>query len=148
VIGVAFGDVKFASKGMGYVFKIIPNPVGLGRSAFSGIPSVQRLSKLIGYLLTHCGVQDRRHAVTWWGVMKDRRVAKKVLICDFAEGWLAITKREKPKCPACGSRDTWSFGGSSYQKPACSEGYLTKEDFERLEVLRVARVQEMGKVIV
>ncbi len=143
VVGVAFGDIRFASKGQDYVFKVIPNKPGLGKRPFSGIPSVHRLARPIAYLLTHCGVQDRRHAITWWGCLKDRRVAKKVLIADFAEGWLALTKRRNPKCPECGSRDTMSCDYVFWSKAAAvdhnawyGEGALSRAEYERLEGLR------------
>ncbi len=147
IVGLAFGDVKFGSRGMGYVFKVIEDR---RRGGFGGLRSWGEVSRLLAYLLTHTGVEDGRHAVTWFGALKDRRVVKKVLVVDFAEGWLALTRHVKPECPECGSRDTWSVDETEYfHKPECSEtGHLSSVEIERLEALRADRLREVGKVVV
>jgi hypothetical protein len=147
---LALGSVTWGSVGQDYVFKVIENPEGCGRGPFTGIPSVWRLWRLVGYLLTHCGVVEGRHALTWWGVLSYRKVSAARLRAAYPEAWVEVMGKKNPRCPVCESYDTWRVdGGYQYHKPGCSNHVvLSPVEVERLEALRVARVQEMGKVIV
>lgn len=174
VVGLAFGDVKLFEKTDRYLWKVVENPKDrrgryLGKSAYSGFPSVDRVALSAGYELTHCCIVGDLHAVTWFGVLKDRRVAKKVLVVEFAQGWAAMNKARNPRCPKCHSKDTfesledgcvdpaaaarkmgmsrWRTGSPSWSGDAAKNRaalYLPVEEVERLDQVRRERWAEMA----
>jgi hypothetical protein len=168
VIGVAYGDVKLFEYTDRYVWKVIKN-VRTPQKPYGGIGRMAEVKMLIGYQLTHCSLVGNAHALTWWGVLGYGKCSQKVLILRFAEGWAAMHERRNPKCPKCGSRDTfesledgcvdpgaaarkmgmsrWRIGNPSWAGDAAKNRaalYLSSEEVDRLEQVRRERWAELA----
>jgi hypothetical protein len=102
-IGVAFGDVLPGGlEGDGdCIFKVIEDPNDPGH--YNGFRRMRDVRRAIRYLLTHCGIREGHHALTWWGELSYNMLSNEELErfagrLEEAEGG--------PPCPFCGSTNT------------------------------------------
>lgn len=103
--GVAFGNVEpggSPSDGS-VVFKVIKDA---RRKDYAGFRSQKDLRLAIRYVLTHAGILEGRHALTWYGTLSYNKLTNEALKDACPEGYDAMITRLEPRCPSCGSRDT------------------------------------------
>lgn len=103
IVGYALGDLgrggsDFDSRGRQIVFKAIRDDE---YGDYRGLRSERAIKRLTQYLLTHCGILEGQHSLTWYGIMAYNQMTKARIDALFP-GCLDITP-EKKKCPVCGS---------------------------------------------
>ena len=94
--------VQEVQESMSYVFKNVKHP---DDGDFRGFQSLQEVQKTVFYLLTHCGILEGRHALTWWGEMSYNKLPTDELDANY-EGRELYCQSPGIKCPFCGSRRT------------------------------------------
>ena len=102
----AVGDIKPGSTEFyedGIFFKVIPDPI---RGGFRGFTHFGELRRCVQYLLTHCGVIEGRHTVTWYGSMSYNKLSQKALEAKHPKAVKDMEKVRSSQCPHCGSYDT------------------------------------------
>ena len=87
----------------GVFFKVIPDPK---RGGYGGFKRLREVKKCIFYLLTHCGLIEGRHSVTWYGTMSYNKLSQKVLEAEHPEAIAAMNEIHPSRCPYCGSTET------------------------------------------
>lgn len=76
---------------------------------FRGLRSQRASERLLQYLLTHAGLTDGQHALTYFGSLAYNRLPESEISRSFSESLKdgSKTNRKKPQvCPACGSAET------------------------------------------
>jgi len=126
VIGVAWGDVKPGREDSGYIFKVIKDAV---RGDYRGFKSPGAIRRALAYLLSHCGVMDGVHAVTWFGVLSYNKMAVRKLKVFAPEGWEDLLRIRSQKCPYCGSDDTEPMDAWRYDTHYCKWGYRLRSQY-------------------
>lgn len=71
---------------------------------YRGFRSARAIKRAVQYLLTHCGVREGKHALTWWGAMSYRSMPRNAVESLFPRA-LECAPEPKP-CPVCGSEKT------------------------------------------
>lgn len=112
VIGIAPGHVDTQQKGEDYVFKVIRDAK---RGNFKGFQKPKEISACLYYLLTHCGVMEGRHSLTWFGALSYNCFTMETWEKMFPELW-EYMKPKGRECPFCGSRDTHAIFGWEYEE--------------------------------
>jgi len=102
IIGLARGAISPGASG-NFIFKVIPDAKN---HDFRGFQDVTGIKACIFYLLTHCGIQDGRHAVTWFGELSYNQLSNDTLYKAIPELKREIERHPEKKCPVCGSEDT------------------------------------------
>ncbi len=109
VVAYARGHVRPGDERDDYVLKVIRDAKN---HDYKGLRRERDLGALLHYQLSHCGISDRIHAVTWWGCMSYRKWKYKPQLTG------------KNKCPSCGGTNTrrlmsWEFmvKTASHEKP-------------------------------
>lgn len=113
IIGLAIGHVKPGAPGDDYVFKVIRDAK---RGDYRGFRKPKEIGAAIYYLLTHCGVIQGSHALTWFGIMSYNSFNNEAWETHFPEV-IEYLKPRKPECPHCGSTDTYAIMGWEYEIP-------------------------------
>jgi len=72
---------------------------------YRGFRSGRAVKRCIQYLLTHCGIIEGLHSLTWYGTMSYRTMTA-TQITDQYPSCLDPDAEVKPECPVCGSRQT------------------------------------------
>lgn len=121
VIGIAYGNIETPEAGQGYVFKVIRDAE---HKDYKGFRSPGAVKRALGYLLSHCGILDGVHAVTWFGVTSYNKLAIAKLKMVFRAGYDEMMKPKGTKCPYCNSEDTelmdtWKFDERSMRWYFC-----------------------------
>jgi hypothetical protein len=105
---VAFGDVLPGGLELDgdVVFKVIPDPKEdeSEPDRFNGFRRKRELRRAIKYALTHCGLREGHHALTWWG-----ELSYNMLSTGELEKFDPELGKEAPivhLCPYCGSENT------------------------------------------
>ena len=84
------------------VFRVVPDPVSVnGKSeppepTYRGFQTEEEVKRCVFYLLTHCGVQEGRHSLTWFGSLSYNMLPCKRLD-HFGEMPVPVVP-----CPKCG----------------------------------------------
>jgi hypothetical protein len=104
VLALAQGDIPPGGTDGGAIFKHIPHPDGHCR----GFQSVDEVRACTFYLLTHCGILEGRHALTWWGAMSYNQLPVGTLDANY-EGRELYCRSLGHACPSCGSMNTEPF---------------------------------------
>lgn len=97
IVGIALGDVKPAMKGEGFMWKVIPDKV---YGDYRGVRKLSHLKRMIQYLLSHSGIVDHHHGVSWSGCLSYNKF-KQTYVDSFPDP----PKKGRP-CPNCRSTDT------------------------------------------
>lgn len=72
---------------------------------YRGFRSGRAVKRCIQYLLSHCGIIEGMHTLTWYGSMSYRTMTA-TQITDMYPSCLDPDPEVKTECPVCGSRDT------------------------------------------
>ena len=105
MIAVATGNVWPGSSEeyrQGIIFKVVPDP---RYHDFRGFRRLRELRACIRYLLTHCGIIEGRHSVTYDGCLgynKKTGLDREELKDKYPEAFKALEPRKRT-CPKCGS---------------------------------------------
>ena len=126
MIGVAWGDVKPGREDSGYIFKVVRDAE---RGDYRGFKSPGAVQRALSYLLSHCGVMDGVHAVTWFGVLSYNKMALEKLKAFAREGWDDLQRVRSPKCPYCGSEDTEPMDIWLYDDRYCKREYRERSRY-------------------
>lgn len=111
VIGLAPGNVTPGGKNSDYIFKVIRDAK---RGDYKGFRKPKDISACIYYLLTHCGIMEGSHSLTWFGALSYNSFSLEVWEKHFPE--LHEYLKPKPRqCPHCGSDDTYPIFGWEYE---------------------------------
>lgn len=106
IIGVAPGDIAPGSESEaadGIVFKHI---LDAKHNDFRGLRRMRDCVRLAQYLLTHCGIVEDRHSVTWFGCLAYNQLSTGLLEKEYPEAYEELNKVRGSRCPICGSWDT------------------------------------------
>jgi len=127
-IALAHGDVPQGGTDGDIVFKVIRDAECFDFGGFRGPPGIRRC---LMYLLSHAGVLEGRHAVTWWGSMSHRLLPVKVLQDLYPDAWDELNRIPDVRCPFCGSTRTFEILDDGTVDPAgaarsCRGGHRTK----------------------
>jgi len=95
------GDDKDES-GQLIVFKVIQDDE---YKDMRGFRSGRAVKRAIQYLLTHCGVIEGKHALTWFGCLSYNRMSRQAIDNKFP-GALEDLGEGSRECPVCGSTST------------------------------------------
>lgn len=102
VVGIAPGDITPGGNDCGAVFKVIRDAK---RGDYWGLRECGEVRDLVFYLLTHCGIIEGKHALTWYGSLSYNSLSNRTLD-EAYPGYLERARAGPPKrCPACGSED-------------------------------------------
>jgi hypothetical protein len=129
IIGYALGDLgrggsDHDKQGRMIVFKVI---VDKEYGDYRGFRSERGVKRECQYLLTHCGILEGEHSLTWFGMMAYNRMTKTKIDALFP-GALTETV-PKAQCPVCGSRDTESCVQMDFtDRRRCSVGVHEEPD--------------------
>jgi len=85
------------------VFKVIRDAE---TGDYRGIQRMRSAKRLIHYLLSHAGILEGRHALTWYGDMSWAMLSQKGLIQTYPDAWDELSTPPGKTCPVCGSRET------------------------------------------
>lgn len=86
----------------GYFFKIITDAKN---NNYRGFQDVCGIKACIFYLLTHCGIIEGCHALTWWGELSYNMLSNEKLFDAHPEVKREMEKVPVSRCPSCGSED-------------------------------------------
>jgi hypothetical protein len=126
MIGATWGDVKPGREDSGYVFKVVKDAEG---GDYRGFKSPGAVRRALAYLLSHCGVMDGVHAVTWFGVLSYNRMAIEKLKAFAPDGWDDLQRIRSQKCPYCGSDDTEPMDSWQYYDRYCRWEYRERSRY-------------------
>lgn len=90
----------------GTFFKIIPNMDG----DFNGIQSLENAKRAVAYLLSHCGLIEGKHSVTWFGSMAYNKLSTKAIEATYG----GAPEPPQKECPYCHGHNTESCYGYDY----------------------------------
>jgi hypothetical protein len=101
------------------LFRVIRDPGSSeGAPVYRGIRDVKALRRCIQYLLTHAGILEGRHALTWWGLLSYNKLPSSVLKEAYPDAYAEIHYSGR-RCPVCGSHAVdWT------QYDRCETGYF------------------------
>lgn len=110
VIGIAPGNVipgGLKSDGTA-IFKVIPDPgsEARGKATYRGFRRFGDVKRAVQYLLSHCGIIEGRHSLTWWGSLGYNSLSTEKLKEFCPAGYANLTEYKAKVCPFCGSDDT------------------------------------------
>lgn len=97
LIGLALGNVHPAVQGEDFVWKVIKDA---RRGDYRGFQKLRHLKSCIAYQLSHCGIVDAHHSVTWSGSLSYNQLKQSIV-----DGFPDAPEKGR-KCPKCGSRET------------------------------------------
>lgn len=103
-VGIAPGNVTPGGTDGDVVFKVCKNK----KTGYSGYRRVRDITSKVKYELSHCGISDKTHGLTWFGVMSYNMLPCARLKVECEEGYNEIYEIKKGKwgkCPRCGSTD-------------------------------------------
>lgn len=95
-----FPDGRFspAVKGEPFIWKVIPRPKT--KNDYTGIHTLEECKKLIAYQLSHAGIVEGKHSLTWSGDLAYNKLRTE----DLAQ--VPEDTETGQICPNCGSRNT------------------------------------------
>lgn len=102
IIGLARGAVFPGASG-DYFFKVIKDAK---HGDYRGFTEITGIKACVFYLLTHCGIVEGRHALTWFGELSYNMLSNQALYDAHPEIKAQIDKVPPKRCPVCGSDDT------------------------------------------
>jgi len=103
IISLARGSIVPSSMGQDYFFKFIKDA---RNGDYRGFQDITGIRNCITYLLTHCGIIEGSHALTWWGELSYNQLSNQTLYDAIPELKKEIEKIPISRCPSCGSEDT------------------------------------------
>ena len=109
VIGLAPGDITPGGESESVVFKVVPDAK---HDDYRGFRRHRELRQCIQYLLSHCGVVQGRHTVTWFGELSYNKLSQQSLEDAHPEAVEAMERVRSVRCPECGSYDTERCDGT------------------------------------
>jgi len=108
---------------------------------FGGLRSGRAIARVLQYQLTHAGLQDGRHALTYFGLLHFSKVSQEKIELEYPEcltdgSW---TNPKAPSlCPACGSDDVEACYETDFtQIPSLVVPTIYKPDNPQLAHLQV-----------
>lgn len=107
IIGLAVGHVDPGDNNGEYVFKVIRDAK---RGDYRGLKKPKEIQALIYYLLTHCGVIEGSHALTWFRALSYNQFNMETWEKHFPLLWEHLQSKNR-LCPHCGSDDTYLIQG-------------------------------------
>lgn len=89
----------------GDIFHVIRDSI---RGDYKGFQRTREVIACLSYVLTHSGVKEKSHTLTWFGDMSYNKLNNGTLKEEFPEmmDWLGKSGR---KCPCCGGQDCHSM---------------------------------------
>jgi hypothetical protein len=112
------------------VFKVLRDAEYGDFRGFRGPVGIRRHLK---YLLSHCGIVEGRHALTWWGSLSYRALPGEELRAAYPDAWDELYALPVVRCPRCGSRSTFEILDDGSVDPSgalrsCRGGHRTRGD--------------------
>lgn len=98
-IGLAPGNVEGGGT-KDCVFKVIEDAK---RRDYRGFKRIREITSCMFYLLTHCGVVEKSHSITWFGCLSYNMLPNRTLEEFSPEMWEWINTKPVQICPECGS---------------------------------------------
>jgi hypothetical protein len=125
----AHGDVLPGGTDGDVFFKVI---IDKEYGDYRGIRSPVGIRRCLMYLLSHCGIYEGRHALTWWGSLSYNRFPTKRLRKLYPEAWRALETLLEVRCPRCGCRETYEILEDGFVAPGgaarwCRSHYRHRE---------------------
>lgn len=116
VIGIAPGNIQAGGlpSDNGAVFKVIKDA---RRGDFRGLHECGEVRSLAFYQLTHCGILEGKHALTWFGTLSYNAISNKTLDMSYPGYIERLTTPPPKRCPTCGSEDVepdWIWDRTAY----------------------------------
>lgn len=102
LIALVHGDVPPGGTDGRVLFKVIKDAE---YGNYRGFRDPTGIRRVVHYLLSHCGIIEGRHALTWWGTLSYNKLPDQFLKDSYPDAWLAIHEIRRC-CPVCGSSDT------------------------------------------
>lgn len=102
VLALAHGDILPGGTDENVIFKIVKDAENQDYRGFVGPAGIRRA---LHYLLSHAGIIQGRHALTWWGSLAYRNFPDRILKESYPEAWEDVHDT-RARCPFCGSRNT------------------------------------------
>jgi len=102
VVALVWGSVSPSVPGLDYFFKFIRDA---DRGDYRGLKTMAECRRLIHYLLTHTGIVEGRHALTWWGELSYNQLSNGKLYEHYPGLQDQIERKPISRCPKCGSDD-------------------------------------------
>jgi hypothetical protein len=110
-----WAEVREAQK-EDWVFRVVKKSINRTRPVFKhvdddeykdyrGFRSGRAVKRCIQYLLSHCGIIEGMHTLTWFGSMSYRSMTSTQITEEYPS-CLDPDTEVKPQCPVCASRDT------------------------------------------
>lgn len=100
-IGLARGNIS-PGDNPEVIFKVI---IDARRKDYRGYRGPKEISCTVFYLLTHCGIVNGRHALTWFGELSYNALSNAVLVEKIPYMNEVFNHKPKHRCPICGSDD-------------------------------------------
>ena len=100
IIALAHGDVLPGGTDGDVIFKVVRDAE---HGDYRGFRDVASIKRAVQYLLTHCGIYEGRHALTWWGSLSYNKMPIQKLEDNFL-GWSEMIAFHR-RCPKCKSID-------------------------------------------
>lgn len=123
IVGIAPGNVLPGGTDGAVVFKVIRDPV---RNDYRGLFRLKEARRLLQYLLSHCGIIEGRHPLTWWGCVSYSTFPTSELRAMIPNYDALLDIRAR--CPFCGARGVvpcdvydWTAGFTVQAYPYPSE---------------------------
>lgn len=98
IVGYAPADVVAGDGKDGMLFKVVRDAK---RGDFRGFQRMREVRHCLAYELSHAGIKDNLHGLTWWGAMAYNNLSQQTLLDEYPEAFAPPEKR----CPACGGTD-------------------------------------------
>lgn len=121
IIGLARGNIK-PGESAETLFKVIRHPI---KNDFNGFRRCREIKACIFYLLTHCGIIQGRHTLTWYGEMSYNSLSNSRLE-EYFPNIFKDLKKEIKLCPSCKSSDI----GVLYKDWMTGEEYLFRYEYD------------------
>lgn len=130
MIALAHGDILPGGTDGDAFFKVV---VDKEYGNYRGIRSPVGIRRCLMYLLSHCGIYEGRHAVTWWGSLSYNRLSSDLLRKSYPEAWRALEIVPDVCCPRCGCLDTYEILSDGSVDPGgaarwCRSHYRYREE--------------------
>jgi len=103
LVAFAYGDILPGGTDGDIFFSVLPDAEFCDYRGFRGSVGIRRC---LMYLLSHSGIYEGRHAVTWWGSMSYNRLPNGELRRLYPQAWEELHALPDVRCPRCGSRHT------------------------------------------
>ena len=104
MIAFAYGGVLPGGSDGDVVFKVV---LDAEYGNYRGFRDAVGVRRCLMYLLSHCGIYEGHHALTWWGSLSYNRCPTELLRKSYPEAWDALNLLPEVRCPRCGCRETF-----------------------------------------